>query len=125
MQFKIRTFTKTRDFVNDRPVNWITAVREELGCGLREAKDLCDTLRAVVREAPIPHRITSVMVDTQKLPFLNFLEHCVAPKDRHIVDGIKSATVPKSADDLLKTTAIKLIRMDEFSKAIDVLKIVI
>lgn len=124
MKLKIQTFTKNRDFVLDRPVNWIKAAREELGCGLKEAKDLCDTLRAVLREEENPHSITSVVVDTKKLQFLSFLETCVMAKDRHIAKDIKPA-VRKTADDLLKDTAIKLIRMDEFGKAIDVLKIVI
>lgn len=126
MKFRIRTYTQDRHFVDDNSVMWIKATRAELGCGLREAKDLCDTLRTMVRNAGRnPHSIDHVVVDTDKLPFLKFLEHCLASKRRHIADSIKSSPVAKSADDLLKQTAVKLIRMDEYSKAIDVLKILI
>lgn len=131
MKFRVRTYTKDRHFVDDNPVMWIKATREELGCGLREAKDLCDTLRSMVRQKSDmdrsnPRHTTSVIVDTDQLTFLKFLESAMAKKsERHIADSIQSHPVPKSADDILKQTAIRLIRMNEYSKAIDVLKIVI
>lgn len=110
--------------MDDNRVMWIKAIRSELDCGLKEAKDLCDHVRTVVGGFPNPRQVHSVVVDTDRITFLKFLEQLAVSKTGRGIATVQ-APVVQDADALLKRTAIKLINMNEFGKAIDVLKIVI
>lgn len=125
MKFRIKTYTKNHEFVDQCAVQWIKATRNEFDCGLKEAKELCDVVRTAVRATEVPSRTTSVIVDTDRMPFLKWLERRAVGKKHHIANVVDESSAAKSADDILKSVAVRLIRMNEFGKAIDVLKIVI
>lgn len=129
MKYEISVKTKDGYHVVDDAVRWIKAVREETGCGLREAKDLRDYLTQELTRMGVQYSVITFMVDPAKLTFLGFLGyvrssgHMVKPAASTAAIGVVN---PRNhADELLKQTAIKLIKLGEYSKSIDVLKILI
>lgn len=131
MKFEISTKTKDGLHVLNNAVAWIKAAREELGCGLKEAKDLRDHVAEKLRGYLDPYGPDMVTVDTDRITFLRYLELFVpASRTNNIARFPKPAIVHapapvNEADELLKRTAIRLIRMNEHGKAMNVLKLVI
>lgn len=122
-------------------VRWIKQFREEVGCGLKEAKDLCDYIDARIQ------RGGKIVIDTQYQTQFTYLDNYPRIRQgyttmaRMVNRGFKSEDnevdqilakigakinkPSKSADDILKQTAITLIRGNHIRHAKGVLEILI
>lgn len=125
---------------NSNKVRWIKQFREEVGCGLKEAKDLCDYIDARIQ------RGSKIVIDTKFQTQFAYLDNYprirqgysnmarmvnlgFKSEDNEVDQilnkiGAKIAKPSKSADAILKQTAITLIRggnIRQASKVLDIL----
>ena len=128
MKFKVYTFSAT-SLVTERPVNWIKEFRDQTGCGLKEAKDVCDWLRHELGD----RRAKFLVIDTDVYPQFSFLDSNVMIQ-LGTPELIQKIILPaKSKPKLTRPTAIvelertatRLIKLGEYKKARDVLKILV
>jgi hypothetical protein len=125
MRFKVSAFC-TNGFVGDKKVWWIKEFREQTGCGLKEAKDVADWLTMHMLG-----RASFVIIDSELEPQFSHLERntVVALGGANLISRYDVPTKPVKAapkpNDVLKNTAIRLIRLGAISEAREVLKILI
>lgn len=126
MKFKVFTFGDVA-LVSERPVNWIKEFREQTGCGLKEAKDVCDWLRLELGE----RRAKFLVIDTDLQPNFRFLDSNVMIQVglTKLIQQIKTDVKPKltrpTAIVALERTAAQLIKLGDYQKARAVLKILV
>ncbi|UOL48713.1 hypothetical protein [Pseudomonas phage Astolliot] len=108
--------------IEARPVNWIKSFREATGLDLRAAKDIADVLRQDYTTGQIVMP-AKVMVSSTDRGY----EHLQKIDPRYFKSGdfVKLVEIqPKvSAEQVLKNTAIRLIRSGSIGYAIGVLEL--
>lgn len=124
MKFKVSAFS-ANGFINERKINWIKEFREQTGCGLKEAKDVADWVTNQLHG----RRPSFLVLDTKLEPQFQFLINCALIEVGRalMIERIpESGEVPVDPSEaVLKSAAIKLIRMGSIDRARDVLKILI
>lgn len=132
-------------------VNWIKEFRHQTGLGLKESKTVGDFLRASLAEGANRSINGKIIIDTNLYTALHYLDDCAVAKSgrtgiiRLVNFDIRNRTTsreeharltsgeiapkavatkrPATANDILKTTAIRLVREGFISEARQVLKI--
>ncbi|MND76878.1 hypothetical protein D3C76_77670 [compost metagenome] len=126
MKYKVFTFSATA-LVSERPVNWIKEFRDQTGCGLKEAKDVCDWLRGELAD----RRAKFLVLDTDVEPNFRFLDSnvMISLGAADLIQRFDVKSKPKltrpTATVVLERAAARLIKLGDYSKARDVLKILI
>lgn len=146
MLFEVDPCTNSTLDVEQRAVNWIKEFRYQTGLGLRESKDVCDFVRLCKRSGEYGSANGRVIIDTSVYTKMKFLDdwvktHRNVSMIRMVNFDIAARTTsreqharltgntnqkpkaPVKPNDVLKNTAIRLIRMGAISEARDVLKI--
>ena len=120
MKFKVSTFSSA-GFIRDKKISWIKEFRDQTECSLRDAKALADWLELRIGSN---HRPTLIL-DTDVEREFHFLHTCLMIElgRANMIQRIKVDPKKPNSTDVLKNTAIRLIRMGEFGQARDVLKI--
>lgn len=122
MKFEVTIYGSEGFRADHRPVNWIKDFREQTGVGLREAKNVCDW----VRNQLMTCQQTSFTLDTDLNQDFKFLEESAT-----ILAGfptmikVAGKTSGIDANQVLKNTAIRLIRMGAISQARAVLQVLL
>lgn len=108
--------------IEARPVNWIKAFREASGLGLQEAKKISDVLRRdyTVSQTSFPYKVI-VSSTTSGYEYLDGID----PRNFRDSDLLKLIEIrSKNSDEqILKNTAIRLIRSGSIGYAIGVLEL--
>jgi hypothetical protein len=124
MKFKVSTFGPTGLFVADRKINWIKDFREQTGCSLKESKDVADWLTYELNG----RRASYLVLDSQSDIKFRFLTSNVMIKlgTPTLIANIEPVETPRDAAIVeLERTAARLIKLGEYKKARDVLKILV
>ena len=122
MKFEVSIYSSEGFRVDHRSVNWIKDFREQTGVSLREAKNVCDW----VRDQLMTCQQTSFTLDTDLNQDFKFLDESTT-----ILAGfptmikVAGKTPGIDANQVLKNTAIRLIRMGAISQARAVLQVLL
>ena len=122
MKFRVST-SSSNGFVSDKKIHWIKEFREQTGCGLKDAKDVADWIERML----VGHRPSAMVIDTAVETQFRFLRDCALIEVGRckMIQRIKPVLSRPTAIVELERTANKLIKLGDYQKARDVLKILV